>query len=282
MKLFRAPTQLWVAEQRGRGVFMLAGKPGKPGVPRAKELPSEAAALAFLEKERDARLAEGYVLVDPDAGIDGPFTVDGAPRVRPPLPRIVASLEAQMRTHVLGGFADPEALHAILTDLLELEMKQRSSSVRTHLEDFVRDVGREERRRTPPEPWINPRITAAFAELNRERGVVALENAGYTQSDGWDDIREEAAAREARGQPRPIGGCFYHFQDLERAVRGEGLALGFGALIVGADQATHAKAALEVANLVVEVLGAHQVPVHWDGTAEQRIAIPPFVWFRRP
>ena len=32
------------------------------------------------------------------------------------------------------------------------------------------------------------RLDAAFAALN-ERGVIALQNAGYTQSDGYDDFR---------------------------------------------------------------------------------------------
>jgi hypothetical protein len=69
-------------------------------------------------------------------------------------------------------------------------------------------------------------LRAAFETLN-SIGIVALENAGYTQSDGWDDVNEIANRLNDSGK-RPRAGVFYHGQDVARGRRGEGLMLTFG------------------------------------------------------
>src|SRR6187402_2874825 len=43
-------------------------------------------------------------------------------------------------------------------------------------------------------PTVNDRIGAAFADLNA-RGIIALQNAGYTMTDGWSDANEVALQR---------------------------------------------------------------------------------------
>ena len=63
------------------------------------------------------------------------------------------------------------------------------------------------------------RLDAAFAAMNA-RGVLALQNAGSTQSDGFEEVKAAARARTAGGGERPVGYCFYHGQDLERAAAG--------------------------------------------------------------
>jgi hypothetical protein len=42
-------------------------------------------------------------------------------------------------------------------------------------------------------------IADAFAELDR-RGIIALQNAGYTMSDGWSDVAEKRHRAEQSGQ----------------------------------------------------------------------------------
>lgn len=121
---------------------------------------------------------------------------------------------------------------------------------------------------------INDGIDAAFDELNAT-GIVALQCAGYTMSDGWSDVNHRASTRT----PPPWGACFYHEQDLERAVAGRGLLLAFGAY--EDDDAKHEARSLEVAKRICEVLKKHGVATEWDGTVEQRIRIPPFQWSRR-
>ncbi|MEQ1507232.1 MAG: hypothetical protein ABMB14_33695 [Myxococcota bacterium] len=119
---------------------------------------------------------------------------------------------------------------------------------------------------------INDRIDDAFDEL-WDRGIVALQNAGYTQSDGWDDANEAAVDVD-----EPRGAVFYHGQDTERAVKGDGLLLTFGAYSAGDD---HDAASLEIGREVCEVLRKNGVDVRWDGTVADRIRIPPFEWRKR-
>jgi Domain of unknown function (DUF6891) len=116
----------------------------------------------------------------------------------------------------------------------------------------------------------NDAIERAFEELT-ENGVVALENAGYTQSDGWSDANEAAEDRD----PPPRGAVFYHGQDVERGVAGEGLYLTFGAY------ADDEEASLAIAREVCDTLASHGVETSWDGNVGTRILIPPFPWRRR-
>lgn len=104
------------------------------------------------------------------------------------------------------------------------------------------------------------RLTQAFDELTN-LGILALENAGYTMDEGWSDFREAA---ELEDDVR--GGCFFHGQDLERAVSGEGLLLAFGATDGGNDAT--------IAREVVEVLKRHGFSPTWDGDPQKRIELP--------
>ena len=65
----------------------------------------------------------------------------------------------------------------------------------------------------PTDPFL---LADAFNEL-RSMGIIAIHNAGYTTSDGEADVVElEHALREHGIQSH--GYCFYHEQDLERAL----------------------------------------------------------------
>ena len=67
--------------------------------------------------------------------------------------------------------------------------------------------------------WKRPtdfdRLAKVFDELNSE-GIIALHKAGYTKQDGYSDVGEVIHMLDR--SIKPIGYCFYHTQDLERAV----------------------------------------------------------------
>lgn len=115
-------------------------------------------------------------------------------------------------------------------------------------------------------PTTNDLLAVAFEDL-RERHIIALHNAGFTQSDGWDDAREQATARSR-------GVCFYHGQDVERAVEGGGLHLAFGSLRKEVADAA-------IGHEIVEVLRAGGLEPRWSGQETTRIYLPPFVWQQR-
>lgn len=132
------------------------------------------------------------------------------------------------------------------------------------------------KRKTDESGWeretTNDRIDRAFAELNAN-GIVAMQNAGYTMSEGWEDVNEVARERT----PRPRGATFYHGQDLERAIDGQGLMLAYGAYVDGDNDA----ASVVLAQDICDVLARHGVKTTWDGTVTSRIAIPKFTWQKR-
>ncbi len=116
------------------------------------------------------------------------------------------------------------------------------------------------------------RLRAAFEEL-KTRGILALENAGYTQSDGWSDANEIATKLDAAGKC-PRAAVFYYGQDTARGRRGEGLYLTFGSYA-----RKHAdKDSVAVGRLIVEVLKAHGFDPEWDGTIQTRIHTGKFKW----
>ncbi len=192
--------------------------------------------------------------------------------------RIREHITRTLDVAVRSGYGDLEQIREDLHEQVRDEFrKEPADTIAAELARFDAVLERHwaeqlEAEVTWPARTINDRIDAAFLSLE-QRGIVALQDAGYTMSDGWDDIHE--AAREVDGA---WGGVFFHRQDVERAVDGDGLMLAFGAFASGDD---HEPESLRLAREVCEVLEQCGVPTDWDGTIRKRINIPPFAWQRR-
>jgi hypothetical protein len=190
------------------------------------------------------------------------------------------AIDEETREHLLhnlsvavrSGFGTASEVLEQVEQLVEDELGESDPDLVAELEAEARRLlaAQDAEERTWTAPSINDAIERAFAELN-QNGIVALENAGYTQSDGWSDANEAADERD----PPPRGAVFYHGQDLERGVEGDGLYLTFGAYD-DTDQTS-----LAVAREVCATLARHGVETAWDGSLKQRIAIPPFPWRKR-
>jgi len=132
-------------------------------------------------------------------------------------------------------------------------------------------------------PTTNDRITRAFAEL-RKRGIVALENPGYSAPSTLDDAWAEVLDEATNFDDPPRGAVFYCGTDLAGAVAGKGLALTCGALEeVAVDRGTtirrRERAPLdELAREICDALARHEIAARWTG---EHIAIAPFRWQRR-
>ncbi|HEY9679161.1 MAG TPA: hypothetical protein V6C76_14225 [Drouetiella sp.] len=105
------------------------------------------------------------------------------------------------------------------------------------------------------------KLADAFEKLTKS-GIISLEYAGYDQSDGWTEYHEFVANFSLTNVR---GGCFYHYQDLERAVDGEGLHLTFGA--PSGEDAD----GIAVAKEVVQVLQQFGLKPTWNETIKERI-----------
>jgi hypothetical protein len=182
-----------------------------------------------------------------------------------------------IRSRARSGFYDEAELVAMIADIVDDEYPDAPE-----VADELAATAREElaalaaAELTWTEPTMNDRISAAFVDLDA-LGIIALENAGYTTSEGWDAVNELATDRDAAGE-RPRGATFYHGQDLERGVAGEGLMLIYGAYVEGDG---HVAASLEVARDVVATLLRFGVPASWNGDIKTRIEIASFPWQQR-
>jgi hypothetical protein len=176
-----------------------------------------------------------------------------------------------IKTRVWSGFASHADVQQLVDDLLTDEGSDDvdEAALRAAVpREFA--LKRDAEKAWPRETDCD-RLDAAFTALNGQ-GVVALHDAGYTMSDGFDDVSQ---VLHERGRDKFRGYCFYHGQDLERALAGHGLMLAFGDL----DDTASGK--LAIGKLVASTLEAHGLVVSWNGSAETRIDLPKFDWKRR-
>ena len=118
------------------------------------------------------------------------------------------------------------------------------------------------------------RLDRVFEALNA-KGIIALQNAGYTQSDGYDDVCQ--VFQDAGDQSAIRGYCFCHGQDLERAVRGAGLFLAFGPMDPEKEETDGPLVGAEI----VTELETHGFKTRWNGTFNQRIFVEDLDWKKR-
>ncbi len=177
----------------------------------------------------------------------------------------------EIRRLVWSGFYDAPAVRDIVLEEIFQPGEIEPDWVERQIdEEFARKLAVE---RAWPLVTDCDKLDRAFDELN-DSGIVALQNAGYTQDDGIEDVTE--IYQELGGEESPVEGyCFYHGQDLERAVDGEGLLLTFGD-ILGDDAKGE-----EIGERIVEVLHRHGLGVTWSGTIAERIELPEIQWRRR-
>jgi hypothetical protein len=116
------------------------------------------------------------------------------------------------------------------------------------------------------------RLDAAFSRLERA-GIICRHNYACCGSCGAAEMRDLLDAQRRAG--RDVRGyVFYHQQDTERAIEGDGLLLNFGAAAGGA------AAALAIGREVVAVLSEHGLCVEWNGEWSRRIGVE-LDWKRR-
>ena len=176
-------------------------------------------------------------------------------------------LAEQIKSWVWSGFYDSRAANECLDDVLDGDVD----------EAMLRDLIAQElhKKQAQEKDWPLQtdcdRLDAVFADLNGAM-VIALQNAGYTTDDAFDDVGE-IHAQQPDGTYR--GYCFYHGQDLERAVAGEGIMLSFGDL----QDTDEGKAA--IAALIITTLQRHGFVAEWNGSVQTRINVPHSHWQRR-
>lgn len=173
---------------------------------------------------------------------------------------------------IKSGF---ESLEDIIADALEaVEDEGWESEIS---EEWVRETLSKEYAKNEEESkiWQRPtdteKLHRVFDQLCANR-ILALHNAGYTQSDAIYDVQEVWKDLEDEGT-KPIGYCYYHGQDLERAITSGTLNIGFYG-----EKEKNDKEAILIGRKVVEAFENEGFTVEWNGSASQRIEIKDFDW----
>ncbi len=178
---------------------------------------------------------------------------------------------AEIRRLVWSGFYDaPEVRDIVLEEIFQPGEVDPAWIEQSIDAEFARKLEVE---RAWPVVTDCDKLDRAFDELN-DSGIIALHNAGYTQDEGIEDVTE--VYHELGGEDSAVEGyCFYHGEDLERAVDGGGLMLSFGDILGGEIKGE------EIGERIVEALHRHGLAVTWSGTLDERIELPEIEWRRR-
>lgn len=168
---------------------------------------------------------------------------------------------------VWSGFYSPEEVDLMIDDILDEDANEAM------LRDAVAPefTKKAEAEKSWPKVTDCDRLNTAFAALDK-RGVICLHNSGFERSDGHTEAFEVLSERP---KGRYFGYCFYHGQDVESAMAGQGLMLAFNHV----DDDVPDK--LKVGLALKEELERAGLTLEWDGTTEQRINITKFDWKRR-
>ncbi|GEM_PF-4556680 len=136
---------------------------------------------------------------------------------------LVKEITAEVIQEVKFGFYDQEDIEGIIWDMF-YEEDIDEEWLRKLISQCYENQEREAAQWDAPTDF--EKLRNVFEQLNKEK-IIALHRTGYTQSDGFDDVREVAQGIQEQ-QITPIGYCFYHTQDLIRVIETNHLYLTFG------------------------------------------------------
>jgi len=172
-------------------------------------------------------------------------------------------LEEDVRSWVWSGLHTEEDI--------AIEVTHSAYPDKRELEKALINVfqAKREAERTWPAQTDCDLLDKAFEQLRRER-IVALHHAGFNSRDGYDEVQDTLAEYPTVSFQ---GYCFYHSQDLDRVLDGNGLFLAFGGL--GEVEAS------QIGQRVDGILREQGLETDWNGDAQTRILIPHMQWLRR-
>lgn len=171
---------------------------------------------------------------------------------------------------IAGGFFNEDDLETYLADMaFDSDAAPHANAVR----DEARAAFAAKREAEAGWPAVTDwdRLAKAFTALEAS-GILALHNAGMTtsdaQGDAWDLIGRAPSSTWR-------GFAYYHGQDVERAVAGAPLFIGFDAVAEGI------AAKQGIGNDIVAALKAQGFAPEWNGDPETRLDVPGLKWQKR-
>lgn len=178
-----------------------------------------------------------------------------------------------LRFTVNSGYYDEAAISEIATDCLTdiFESYDLSIPSQETIALIIEEI--KKFRVNDSEQKNYQRLQEIFDQLNQE-GIIAIDFAGYTISEGHEEVDTVFAFMKKNNLPRK-GYCFYHQQDIERSMNDKKLFLAYHSL--NGDE----KSALKIGEYIVDLLVKANFKVEWDGSLDQRISILDFIWDKK-
>jgi hypothetical protein len=183
-----------------------------------------------------------------------------------------AEAREQISIIVKSGFEDRTHMIEIVSQEMYEPGELDPAEVGVAIDQAIAE--KEQTKKTWPAVTDNDRLDKVFAALNAS-GIIALQNAGFTPEDGYEDFRE--ALGQASDVGRIRGYCYFDNQDTEGAVAGDGLTLSFGPTDPKLEETQGVAIGQEVRDLLVK----EGLNVVWNGSYKSRISITPFDWKKR-
>jgi len=183
-------------------------------------------------------------------------------------------IQQQVLAEVLMGFDTQETIRETIADMFGEE----EGIDQAWLQELIDELYAEHQQAS--KEWKRPtdfeRLAAAFNALIDQR-IICLHKAGDTLEDGESDCAELLAELKKKGIAVK-GYCFYHTQDLERAIDPQQriLPLAFGSTT------QHGSETIAIGQSIVAALQAQGLDTVWDGSANQRIEIKHVYWRKTP
>jgi hypothetical protein len=193
-------------------------------------------------------------------------------------PAAMVTLTAKERSDVIkrigraisGGFETHSEALAGAVDYIEPRSWTTEDRLWVQTELNRQWQGKLQQQTTWPELTDWSRIDGLFRKLVAD-GILCLHNAGYTLSQGEEDVREAWRDRGGRAS-NLMGYCFYHGQDVEDVVSSGTLALAYGRLT---DDVADT---LRTAAKIVDALLAAGFQTEMPPDTETRILVAGLVW----
>ena len=178
---------------------------------------------------------------------------------------VLEDLRTFVRQEVRGGFTPVGDIPEAAMEYLDGEADPELLRPHAEHETAAALVALSDEEKTWPEVTDCDRLDAAFAELE-SAGILVRQDFTCCQTCGHGEIADEIETATADGQT-VRGYAFFHHQDTEAVVDGQGLWLAYGACADGED------AAVAIAREVAAAIRAQGLVVNWDGTFHRRISV---------
>lgn len=175
------------------------------------------------------------------------------------------------------GFDAKEVIQEMILEQVEDEELEDEVS-----EDWINETVAAEFKKVKQESktWSHPtdpeKLAKAFDELCAQN-IIALHNAGFETSDGEQEVVDIEIQLRDNGK-QSDGYCFYHEQDLERAIDpdSKNLMIAFQKINNSDDAVT-----LAVGKIVAAKLREHGFTIRWNENPQQKIEIVDINWHKQ-